>query len=403
MTRCATLLQIGVLTALVLSRAPALSSQQVRIQDGARVVSYGSSARLPEWRINERPQLALGGADGRGPTELSAVVGVVRLSTGELVIADASSSELRVFSAHGDHVRTFGGRGGGPGEFDGLLALHRSGDTLVAIDRGQQRLQLFTVDGRLVRTVASPLFPGASMPFWAGVTGDGSGVMLALEPLRDTTAARAIATGALGVQDARSSTVRRIARFNAYEVAKSGGRQLPVYLGSVFRQAVLADRVCLGWAAAWDITCYGPAGAIVSRTLRAVTPASVSDADRSAFREGFYRANRTVPRERLEAVARVFPFAERRSAFGRFVAGVGGELWVGPFVISEDVVLGRRGAPSPDRATRWTVIGSEGQIAGEVTLPARFALLDAGADYVAGVLRDEDDVETAVVYSLARR
>ena len=379
------------------------AAQQVRVQDGVRVVSYGQATRIPDWRVSQRPRVSVGGADGEGPTEFAAIVGVVRLSTGEFVVADASTSELRLFSAGGAHVRTFGRRGGGPGEFDGLTALLRSGDTLVAIDRGQQRIQLFDAAGKLLRTNGSPVFPGASMPFWAGITRDGSGAMLALEPLRDTTSSRVIATGALGVQDPRSSTVRRIASFNAYEAAKTSGRHMPVYLGAVFRQSVLADRICLGWAAAWDITCYSPTGSAISRTIRATTPAPVSEADRAAFREGFYRANRTMPREKLEAVARAFPFAERRSAFGRFVAGANGELWVGPFVISEDVVLGRRGAPSPNEATRWSVIGRDGRIAGEVTLPARFALLDAGQDYVAGVLRDQDDVEAAVVYSLTRR
>ena len=37
-----------------------------------------------------------------------------------------------------------------------------------------------------------------------------------------------------------------------------------------------------------------------------------------------------------------------------------------------------------------------------VTLPARFFLREAGADYVLGVTRDADDAEVVVVYSLRR-
>ena len=35
-------------------------------------------------------------------------------------------------------------------------------------------------------------------------------------------------------------------------------------------------------------------------------------------------------------------------------------------------------------------------------VPARFRLLEAGDDYVAGVMRDDDDVESVVVFRVVR-
>ena len=139
-----------------------------------------------------------------------------------------------------------------------------------------------------------------------------------------------------------------------------------------------------------------------TRTIRSTSPGPVTEDDRRVFREGFLRANRGVPHAQVEATVRSFPFANRRSAYGRFVPATTGELWVGEFVISEEVFLGRTGLGSPDVPTRWSVLAPDGRWVADVTLPAHFALLDAGEDYVAGVLRDDDDVESVVVYRLRR-
>ena len=63
---------------------------------------------------------------------------------------------------------------------------------------------------------------------------------------------------------------------------------------------------------------------------------------------------------------------------------------------------GRRGTVIPPKPTTWSVLGADGRWIANVVLPARFSLLDAGRDYVAGIELDEDDVETVVVYPLKR-
>jgi hypothetical protein len=95
-------------------------------------------------------------------------------------------------------------------------------------------------------------------------------------------------------------------------------------------------------------------------------------------------------------------FAEKRSAFGRFVPSATGEIWIGPFVVRESFVMGRRGTATPDKPTTWTVLGADGTWTADVILPPRFSLLDAGRDYVAGIELDADDVESVVVYPLRR-
>lgn len=384
---------------LVMSSATA--AQAVRDSAGVRTVRYGAGARAPAtWRVGRTPLVSIGGAAGEGAAELAAVVGVARLLDGSVVVANQSTNELRVFAPDGTHRRTLGRRGRGPGEFDRLAELLRIADTVVGID-GNRRGEAFAPDGRLLRSFPIPIFEQGQFPSYIGFHGDGAAVVLALDPPRDTTRATLTATGVLGVLG-RDGHARPLTHVPMYETRKLAMGYVPVFLGPVYRAAVLPDRVCVGWAARWEVSCYARDGALRTRTLRATSPGPVTEDDKRVFREGFLRANRGVPRDRAEATARSFPIAERRSAMGRFVPATTGELWVGEFVISDEVFLGRTGLGSPDAATTWTVLAPDGRWIADVVLPARFTLLDAGPDYVAGVARDADDVERVEVYRLTR-
>ncbi len=89
------------------------------------------------------------------PTEFSGVAGAVRLSSGEIVIADAGRAQLRVFATANDTGVTLGQRGRGPGEFDLLYRLHSCADSLFAYDYSEARLHVFT-SSRFVRQLQLP-------------------------------------------------------------------------------------------------------------------------------------------------------------------------------------------------------------------------------------------------------
>jgi hypothetical protein len=78
-----------------------------------------------------------------------------------------------------------------------------------------------------------------------------------------------------------------------------------------------------------------------------------------------------------------------------------GEVWVGEFVPADET-LGVMN-PSPTTPTQWSVYSSHGKWLSTVTLPARFRLMTAGRDFVAGIERDENDVERVTIYELTRR
>jgi hypothetical protein len=50
----------------------------------------------------------------------------------------------------------------------------------------------------------------------------------------------------------------------------------------------------------------------------------------------------------------------------------------------------------------WDVLDPNGRWLCTVSLPARFTPVEIGSDYVAGLARDEDDVEQVRVYRLIK-
>ena len=106
------------------------------------------------WTVGEQPLLEIGTAIGDPGYQLYGVVGAVRLSTGDIVLGDGGSGELRRYDRDGTVVWRAAGEGEGPGEhrslsFVGVLA----GDSLVSYDRALWRVQIFDADGELVRTI----------------------------------------------------------------------------------------------------------------------------------------------------------------------------------------------------------------------------------------------------------
>lgn len=394
---------LPILAVSALATSPAVAqAQQARDSAGARIIRYDGRARpAARWTVEPKPLLRIGGADGEGPEELAGVLGVARMKDGRVVIADGGSTELRVFSPAGDFLRSIGRKGLGPGEFDGIQFMLRSADTLVVHDR-QSRLQIYLADGTLLRSYPRPIFPGRGISSWPGVLSDGSGVVQGVDPVTDTVSDHSTATASLGIRPPGRNEARAFTQIPVFERVRRNGRLVGLFLGAVSRVAVMGERVCSGYALRWEIQCFDRTGRLISRTSRDVKPGSVTEADKETFRKGYRAANRAQPPDRVHDALQQIQFADQRSAFGRFVPSPTGELWVGEFVVLESFVPGRRGTVIPDRPTTWSVLGRDGAWVADVTLPARFSLLDAGNDYVAGIELDADDVESVVVYRLRR-
>lgn len=122
------------------------------------------------WTVETDPLVEIGTLTGAPEYQFSEVVAAVRLSNGNIVVADRGASELRSYDAAGTFLWRTGRSGEGPGEFESLDFLGTTaGDSLVAYDQRLLRAQLFGSDGVLGRTtrVALPrndAAPGGSAP-----------------------------------------------------------------------------------------------------------------------------------------------------------------------------------------------------------------------------------------------
>lgn len=99
---------------------------------------------VPAWGIEQVADIA--------PTDdpLLRVVSLAADGDGNIYVADAGASAVRVFDSLGVPVRTVGRKGRGPGEFGELYSLAWAGDTLAALDPQNSRIELVSRSGEWV-------------------------------------------------------------------------------------------------------------------------------------------------------------------------------------------------------------------------------------------------------------
>ena len=113
----------------------------------AGVVHVSHSGNSAEWSLRE---IASIGTTEDGPGSFGRVRSIVADRDGNVYVADAQASEVRVFAPDGSHLRTFGRTGAGPGEFTDLYSLAWMGDTLAALDPRAGRISLLTRTGEWI-------------------------------------------------------------------------------------------------------------------------------------------------------------------------------------------------------------------------------------------------------------
>lgn len=111
-----------------------------------RIQHSGTSAP-----IDPVPFLTLGEMGGLGaasPEEFGRIRGVVADGRGRIYVGDGQALEIRVFGPDGGFLHRLGGKGGGPGEIEGLHGIGWLGeDSLVVVDHGNARLMLLSASG----------------------------------------------------------------------------------------------------------------------------------------------------------------------------------------------------------------------------------------------------------------
>ncbi len=365
--------------------------------EGIRVVSNALPPSGPtEWVLSSEPRLRIGTAEAdadSGDQVLSRVAGALRLSNGDIVVANAGGYDLRYYTDLGATRAIVGGKGGGPGEFQALSWIGNCGaDSVLAYDFLNRRVSVFGPDHELVRSF-TPTSPGSPTPPAAlHCDREGHFVVLGRSPSigidrtpyfrPDVALAIATTTGDL------TASLGFVPGTEQYRRPNSVG---PRALGKRTSVAIGGGRVYVGTADTYAVAAFDLQGRHVMTVRLDTEPEPITDEDLSAFRTWeLAQAHRASQRASWARQLDEMVFPEYFPAYASLLVDAVGCLWV------EDYEM----LPATPRT--WTVFSPNGALLARVRLPAGFGITDVGSDWVLGVGRDGLGVEYVELYSLVR-
>jgi hypothetical protein len=387
---------------LVLINSTVLSAQATRDSAGVRIIDNRAPAWQANqgWRIAAQPSVSIGLDEGEEPYLLSRVFSARRLPSGEIVVGNSDSGQLRFFNASGKFVRTAGRRGAGPGEFSELSSLmlcNIPGDELLVADGGLRRMHVFTITGEYKRSFTFQHAPGASSPGLRSCFADGSMLTLnvpvarlggdpgtlipgTMQYYRYGTDGKSVAK--LAEVPDRTRLVHQVGNITHYpyipftpeSYAAAGARVTYVnHGGGAFVERHAAD---------------GKLEAIVRWQSPRTRTSSVYGRYTSTSLEQMNERSRA---QYTAFYARKLPMPDLVPVVGHMIVDELEHLWVKRYQMPWDTI------------PTYEIFDPNGRWLGHVSVPPRLDVYQIGRDFVLGRQRDELGVERVVVYPLARR
>ncbi len=346
-----------------------------RVDQAARGYNAG------EWRVGDEPTFVIGGSaasDDAGA--IFSVRGAAILSTGLIAVADGGfgKSRLAVFASSGRLAMTIGRPGDGPGEFRSISSVEAGrGDSVFVFDSQQQRLTVFTGDGRLVRTVNARIHTGSRQAHrQLGVRrlGDAKWAVREVAAVLPGEAGRIRRdTVAVGVVDAD------FLDFKQLELLP--GRMTATMDGGSFGPPLFTPQVLMaGWGHCVftssgdgpDITVHSSAGRQVSTLMGPGVARPVVEEHLDTLLQ--YRLDRASPAAaaRIRQWVAQTPRTKVLPYYHQMVVDEWGLIWLQVF------------EPPVGRGRLWYVVSQEGQELAEVRMPRDIDVYAIGKSGVLG-------------------
>ena len=328
---------------------------------------------------------------------------VIRMPSGDILVPNDGTTELRLFSPRGAFIRSLSRQGQGPGELGNLGGVYRSGDTLFVTEPAPRSplLHIFTLgEGFRNRSVIRP----SNAPKGVSVVGRLSGGELLvmtgfviMQPVAGVLARDTMPVGIL--RGGPTGTVEWLGNFPNISwlgypspALRSGVGMVRYTLGPSLVTGVSQDRVWIGDSGTGEITIRDATGTIVAKADLPVRARAFSEASlERAKQRALAAATRPQDRASHEALYASAHRPRRAPVFTRFIPANDGQMGVELF-------------EEEDRAVSRSVLmlDRNGIPRGQFVCPAGVVLHEIGVDYVLGVETDADDVERVVMYRLTR-
>lgn len=375
-------------------------SYVVRDSAGARIVeasrpqwSAGSA-----WRLGETPTLTIGTVAGVDATVFQRITAVTRLAGGEILVAEASTGEMRVFDRRATLVRSVGRSGEGPGEFRWLGNAWVRGESIGAYDNILHRVSIFSEDGELVETIRPMAAPGAGRGTVEGQFADGSFLAWSA-PSGSVGSGKGLLEGATWRLDRYSQTgefagtiadLREGPRWGHDIQGLPPGMYLPFSPG-IGSRATSGNDLYAGNGLTAEIRRWRNDGSLSLVIRWAAGDRRLSNEDKAKFRQANAEPPRGFAPEAWQRYLREVPFPERMPVYERIVVDSGGHVWA------------RMVQASGLDVSTWYVFSADGIWLGRVEMPESLEVHEIGADYLLGVQRDELDVPFVVEIPVNRQ
>lgn len=348
--------------------------------------------------LAEAPIWSVGTADGPDAEIFFRVSGGKRLDDGSVVVGVQGAFEIRKFGADGTHLWTAGRRGVGPGEFVALKLLRRcSGDRVAVYDRETARVTEFSQEGERLSTwpVRSPGPPpyqvacapdGRIIHFTAGQFPTEPGIVRWRVPVSWADKG----SGPHLIRDNVPGPEKILSDDSYWD--RPWSKEL-VFDGT-------NDGVWIGTSDDYLLEFVGWDGSGL-RTIEwsgedlTATQDQVDQLREELLqsREDEEARNRFL-RESWPDYEEVLP--SRVPAYSRLMVLDDGSLWVARWEGLTWPLPRLPGHPG----SRWDVFDPSGELVRQVIIPNNMSLLDAGADWVLVVVRDDLNVQRLAVYEM---
>jgi hypothetical protein len=394
---------VGLLACVIVACAGGESRWAGTVSDSAGVAIISNSdiglwRPGEEWTVDE--DLRIGAVDGAPEYQFGRVGSVVADSRGRLYVLDLLEQHVQVYSPEGVYDRTIGGRGQGPGEFGSVpYIVMGPGDTLMALDIRNQRLNRITSEGTALASFPFSMTDGIPLSMQANRSGD-----LALQ-LRPWGAAGQPPAQTLEdvivIPNSDWTLNDSVLTFPSGEGQRYTAGGPPQYnIGAPEAAWDLSEdgTLLFGVSDEYRIEVRAYDGTLLRVVKKPFVPRPFSERDKEAYRNFLRDAYRQAgsPEEIEEFLRHNVRFNEHLPAFAAIRAGPARTIWVqhaqAPSDL-DDTAYQKFDNIRDGGAPEWDVFDLEGRFLGVVTMPERFAPSMFRDRMIYGVWRDELDVE----------
>jgi hypothetical protein len=336
--------------------------------------------------IDSAPIATIGNVDGDASQIFNRIAGVRLFSDGRIAVADGGSSTIRIYAADGQFQLQMGQAGDGPGEFSYISGIWIADpDTIVVYDSDASRMTRFLASGQLLETRTFRASDGIP-EIYLGPLDQGGHALGWLKGARINPSVVVTDTVRFGrfLEDTLESV---------WATTSGMTRQgSPIPFSPHFVAARLGDTVFHSNGLQGQVHATGPNGQVVRSIQVPIDPWSVEEA--------LARAGEKLDDARVRQMRDVTEGTgiDVVPTISEILAGEDRRLWIKQY----DPATDSHAISRPLTGGDWLVIETDGHVVARVTIPEQLRLMEIAVDRIAGVMRDDLDVEHVVIYALRR-